>query len=286
MRILVICACLFGVSAAHPAALAVRLESAVTVQSDNLRLSDLLAADAAPQLEMYAQKISLGRAPEVGSWRVFTGGELRVAIAATFPSDLELAAIEIPQQVIVRRGGWPLDREAVRQAVIKSKLAPQFNFLLAQIALPSNFATRTLHPQLEILSLARSQDQHALLARIRCRERSSCGTFLAEISFPDSSTDTLVNISARPEPAAYAVATRTPILLLQGPVLVHPGTPALLIIQGDGFRITQRVMPLKRGHLGEVVRISDPMTHRSRLAEVTGRGLLGPPGSSLKGEAR
>jgi hypothetical protein len=285
MKILVICACLLGVSA-HATAFAVRLESVVTVQSENLRLSDLLAANIPLQLEMYAQKISLGRAPDVGSLRVFTGSELRAAISAKFPSDPELAAIEIPEQVIVRRGGWPLDREAVRQALIKSKLAPQFDFLQAQIALPSNFATRTLHPQLEILALARSQGQHALLARIRCRERSSCGTFLAEVSFAASSPDPLLNVSAKHQAGGDAVPTKIPSLPWRGPVLVHPGTPALLIIQGDGFKITQRVMPLKRGYLGELVSISDPITHRSRLAEVTGSGLLGPPGSSLKGEAR
>jgi hypothetical protein len=286
MKILVICACLLGLSSAHAGALAVRLESVVTVESENLRLSDLLAAGVPPQLEMYAQKISLGRAPDVGSLRVFTGSELRAAVSAKFPSSRQLAAIEIPEQVIVRRSGWPLDREAVRQALIQSKLAPQFVFLPAQIALPSNFSTRTLHPQLEILSLARSQDQHSLLARVRCRVRSSCGTFLAEISFPDSFTNTSINFSPGHEAVGHAIRTKIPTLPLRGPVLVHPGTPALLIIQGDGFKISQRVMPLKRGHLGELVRISDPMTHRSRLAEVTGSGMLGPPSSSREGEAR
>ncbi len=284
MRIFLICGCLWKSFAAHAAVVAVRLESAVTVQSESLRLSDLLAAEVPPQLEMCAQKISLGRAPDVGSVRVFSGRELRAAVSAQLPSGLELAAIEIPDQVIVRRGGWPLDREAVRQALIQSHLSPRFDFLSAQIAVPSNFATRSLHPPLEVLSLARSQDQHALLARIRCRERPACNTFLAEVSFADSSPDPSTNAPASHAAGRDALPTKLPLLPWRGPVLVHPGTPALLVIQGDGFRITRRVMPLKRGHLGELVSVSDPLTHRNRLAEVTGSGLLGPP--SPKGAAR
>jgi hypothetical protein len=286
MKILVICACLFGASAVHAATHSVKLQNAVTVQSESLRLSDLLAADAPPQLKIYAQKVSLGRAPDVGSLRVFTGSELRAAVSAKFPAGRDATALEIPEQVIVRRSGWPLGREAVRESLIKSKLSLQFNFVPAQITLPADFATRTPHSQLEILSLARSEDQHRLLARVRCRERSACGTFLAEIEFPDSSIEAVVTTSPSREVDPRTIAQNIAILPLRGPVLVHPGTAALLVIEGDGFTITERVMPLKRGHMGEVVSVSDPLTHRSRFAEVSGSGLLGPPRSSPKAEAR
>jgi hypothetical protein len=51
---------------------------------------------------------------------------------------------------------------------------------------------------------------------------------------------------------------------------------ALLVIEGDGIRITQPVMPLKSARLGEVVLVSDPQTHRSSLAQVSGNGMLRP----------
>jgi len=53
----------------------------VTVQTATLHLSDLLPADATLRLKAAAGKVSLGRAAEAGSLRVFTGGDLREAIA-------------------------------------------------------------------------------------------------------------------------------------------------------------------------------------------------------------
>ena len=59
----------------------IHLLAEVTVQTATLHLSDLLPADATLRLKAAAGKVSLGRAPEAGSLRVFTGGDLREAIA-------------------------------------------------------------------------------------------------------------------------------------------------------------------------------------------------------------
>jgi flagella basal body P-ring formation protein FlgA len=51
---------------------------------------------------------------------------------------------------------------------------------------------------------------------------------------------------------------------------------AVLVIDGDGFRITQPVMPLRGARLGELVRVTDPLTHRSLVGRVSGKGMLRP----------
>src|SRR3954451_5929249 len=76
----------------------VRLRAEVTVEGTTVRLSDLLPNNAGRRLKAAAESLSLGRAPQIGSLRVLTAGELRHLIAET---PLSRAEIEIPEQVVV-----------------------------------------------------------------------------------------------------------------------------------------------------------------------------------------
>lgn len=256
-----------------------RLLAEVSVQEETLRLSDLLPVDARAQLKAAADRVSLGRAPQAGSLRVFAVSELRQAIAEI---PLYASEIDIPDQVVVRRLGWPLEAEAVRRTLARSRLTHQLDFSQARITLPPGFTSVAPNPQFEVTALKPGSDRLHLLAQMRCRERSACGSFLAEIVISDPSDGTRSNgIKLASEKAA------PPSLLpVAGPVLVHPGRLALLVIDGDGFRITQPVMPLKRARLGELVRVTDPLTHRSLVAEVSGNGMLRASGAIRKEKVR
>jgi hypothetical protein len=108
------------------------------------------------------------------------------------------------------------------------------------------------------------------LARIRCRERTECQSFLAEIAVSGAAS------VGGMHPLAVFSPRRLKVMFESGPVLVQPGRMAVLVIDGDGFRITQPVMPLHRARLGELVRVTDPLTHRSLVARVSGNGMLRP----------
>jgi flagella basal body P-ring formation protein FlgA len=71
-----------------------------------------------------------------------------------------------------------------------------------------------------------------------------------------------------------------------GPILVKPGRMALLVIDGDGLRITQPVLPLRQGRFGERVKVSNPQSHRSWLARVSGEGMLHTSDTTGKEEGR
>ena len=281
MKYFLICAWIFTVVSANAGAedLRVRLPAEVTLQAETLRLSDLLPEDAGARLKAAAETVSLGRAPQAGSLRVFAVSELRQAIAGTRTDTSE---IDIPEQVVVRRLGWPLETETVRRTLEQSRLTHQLDFSQARIALPTGFTTVVPDPKLEVTGISSNSDRFGLLARVRCRERLACGSFLVEIVFSVPAG----GVRSREHKLASGKAAEPSLLSVAGPVLVQPGRMALLVIDGDGFRITQPVMPLKRARLGELVRVSDPLTHRSLVAQVSGDGMLRTSGATRKEEAR
>jgi hypothetical protein len=264
-----------------------RLLAEVTVQDASVTLRDLLPPDAGPQLKLAAEKVCLGRAPEPGSLRVFTESNLTNAITESAGLGGEFAGITLPEQVVVRRVGWPIDIEAVQRTVMRSALAAKFNFSQMHIMLPADLTTARSSPQFEVTAITPTPDHLGLFARFRCCERAACGSFLAEIVF---SAPGIVGKWRGPRlgiPAsAFSFKQTIESATLSGPMLVQPGRLALLMIEGEGFRITQPVMPLKRARLGEFVRVSDPKTRRSWLAQVAGSGQLRTRGITEPKQAR
>ncbi len=268
-----------------------RLLAEAWVQGGSVRLQDLLPRDAGAQLKAAAGKVSLGHAPEFGSLRVFAADELRRAMAEEPGLGSAFDGVEIPQRVIVRRIGWQLAIETVRLNLSRSDLARKFNFSQARIILPPSFTTADPSPKLDLIAITPSLDHLRLLARIRCRERVECGSFLAEIVLSGSTSEVMANEpKSVPERLTGRISfqeiRKSLTQLDPGPVLVLPGRLALLTIDGEGFKITQPVIPLRPARLGELVRVSDPHTHRSWLAQVAGIGQLRPPGGSRQKETR
>jgi len=256
----------------------VRLSAEVTVQTETLRLSDLLPADAGTQLKAAGDRVSLGRAPRIGSLRVLTANQL-LQVFAEIP--LSTKEIDIPEQIVVRHLGWPLETETLRRTLAHSQLTDAIDFSRVKIVLPPGFTTLTRDPQFEVTALNYGSDGHQLQASMRCLDRTACGSFLAEVlnvpadSVPWRGLKPINQKLAGPSLSSGA-----------GPVLVHPGHLAMLVIEGDGFRITQSVMPHKPARLGDVVRVSEPRTHRSWIARVSGDGILHTSRATGNEEAR
>ena len=265
---------------------AVRLIEQATVRGDTVLLSDLLPPSADSALKVMAQQIILGRAPEPGSVRVFEAGDIQKLIASS--AETGSIGITIPAAVIVRRSGWPLKVESVLQAVQQLPRAGRIEWSRARIIAPPEFTTLAPDPKLELLNVRRdgggSGAGNALLVSLRCRERALCGSFQVEVLFSDAQGD----LARGPKPASWSQKAR-PAAGLQSsaPELVRPGKIALLVIEENGVRISEPVMPSRRAGLGDVVQVSDPVTHRRLLARVTAAGMLDPADPvtrSLKGE--
>jgi hypothetical protein len=255
----------------------VRLRAEVTVEGKTVRLSDLLPDNAGGRLKAAAESLSLGRAPQIGSLRVFSANKVRQAIAEI---PLATTEIDIPEQVVVRRIGWPLQTENITRTLSHSKFTHALDFSKAKIVLPPGFSSIAVNPQIEVTAFNSNSGHQRLLASMRCRERAVCGSFLVEV----------LNVLAEAVPSrelrqGSEKVAESGLSSIAGPVLVRPGRLALLVIEGDGIRITQLVMPLKSARLGEVVRVSDPRTHRSWLAQASGNGTLRPE-ATQKEEAR
>ena len=220
----------------------------VTVNADRVRFADLLAPGAARQQRAIGG-IDLGRAPEPGSWRVFTAAELRAAVGGGL-------AFEVPAQIIVHRTGWPVTSQRIVAALAAAELpASSVDILGAPV-------TRTPDAELEVSAAHPARGAETLLVRFACRVRSDCNPFWGEIRGVNP-----IAVSEKPghnplTPIRHAVP------------LVTPAHPALLVCDEPGIKIRLRVRPLKAAGLGERVKVMDPETRRIFFARVKAEDLV------------
>jgi hypothetical protein len=269
MKFLFIVVSLCVAASANAAASTLRLLDDVTVANANVRLSDLLPPTGARVRTMIVTASQpdtvIGSAPQPGSIRVLTGAEIEARLS-------DKRDFEVPALVVVRRQQFPIEPEAIMQVLKDSIAGREVDFSRAQIRVPAGFGASVPKPQLELLGLSQGFDPATLIARLRCRERSAYGRFVAEITLP---ADKPVNGGSRiARHSSNAFRSRPPVVM--GPFLVRPGVTAWLVSENQGMRITQTVMPMARARTGGMVRVSDPVTHRILLAQVAGERLLRP----------
>ena len=221
----------------------------VTVSGDRLSLADMLAPGMDTKLRNAAAGVDLGRSPEPGSFRVFTENQLREVVHADF-------AFDLPAQIIVRRSGWPIERDQIRAALVRAKLP------IAPISLLSEPETRTENAILRVAAAIPGRTPNVSLLRFECQERSECGPFWGEAQYSKDwqrmPISRVVAMQAARRPAA----------------LVTPGRPAMLICNGSGMKLRVRVRPLAQAGLGETVRVYDAETRRIFLAHVQAEDLV------------
>src|SRR5581483_7526071 len=161
-------------------------------------------------------------------------------------------APEAGASIVAARFSWPLEVETVRSLAQQAIRAVDLSG--ARIIPPPDFRTRTRNPQLELRRMQQDAKQGEFFLTLRCRRRSDCGSFVVEVLSVNGHSNSAggSNRELLPVPFSSAVGSRgQSISAAGGPVLVEPHTLARLVIEEDGLRITESVVPGKRGRLGE-----------------------------------
>lgn len=233
-----------------------RLLSEVTLQTESIKLSDLLPPDADPLVRSAANHVSFGRGPEPGSVRVFTLEELQAQIEGK-------VRVDLPHQVVIRGAGFPVSRKRVQDAA--QSLLGEVDWSQARIVIPTGFATRKRDMELRATRIRPGSNPRNVMMRLECRERRDCAPFWADVTF------------SAPEEARLRSRPGVPIvkqLDSRPPALVRPGHSAVLLCNNAKLRMSMRVLPLKRAGLGDAVQVFDPVTRHRFLARVSGPDLV------------
>ena len=255
----------------------VPLRAAVDLQPGMVKqnvvwLSDLLPSDAPVGLRRSSAAIEICRAPQWGTVRILEADEIGRRLAQR--PDL-LSQLLVPPRISVRTEGWPIREESVRDAVSKylrqQGMSNDFPHE-AKVQWPEGFATAVDHPLLQPTALAWDERRQSLQVRVRCANRSSCGSFMVNVILPaelrQQWRENLSTGTGSPADEPQAAAATA------GAVLAEKGKPATLIFDQMGMRISLRVICLQGGMLSQQIRVFDAQSRRVFRAEVVGAGLL------------
>jgi len=232
---------------------AIPLREQATVKGETIRLSDLLPANAPSALRSAAASLELARAPLPGSVRVLIRQQIVARLAG---EDGIRRQLSIPAQILVERRGWQIGENTILAAVS--------NFLEArgsrQTTTPESVewsegvTMRDEDPKLQVTGAEFGPEEHVLDVRMRCADRSLCGSFLTRIAIEGASgnqltTTEVISQLPRPSQASLQVARSKQ----SGLQLVRRGASAQLTLEGDGVQILLPVICLQPGGLGDQV---------------------------------
>ena len=276
--------------AASPSAGApVTLLSEADLKTNNVRLSDLLPAEAPASLRTAGDAVPLGHAPVAGSVRRITREEIEHALVDQ--SQL-LAAISIPADVTIRRVHRQLSPEEVATA-ISAAMGHENAVEPAKLNLQLSPLVTSDDPGLEVTGI--DFDTFHRVTRFRlwtAKEPANMpfyvtvpGREIGSKAMPQGPAGTeaqAINqseaqpaISTHSELAHPAIEASVVKSSAKGSeMLVKAGVATQMVIEGANYRLTSTVVPLQPGALGQEVRVRDPLTHKISTAQVAGPGLL------------
>jgi len=148
---------------------------------------------------------------------------------------------------------------------------------LANLKIPANLMACEKDPELEVTSIRRDAFAHDLLIHLRCRRREVCSSFLVTASAAPGIREFSSRIFSGPGFASELSAPRRAVfrgMRHSAPALVEPGKSAMLVLQGQGMRITVPVICLQRGSLAQQIAVRDALTRKILQAKVVGPGQL------------
>jgi len=274
--------------AASPEASApIALLSEVDLKTANVRLSDLLPADAPDSLRKASAAVPLGRAPVAGSVRRMTREEIEHALV---DQPQVLAAVSVPADVVIRRVYRRLSREEVA-AVISAALGRDNVIDPAALNVQLSTPVTCEDPGLEVTAI--EFDALHQVTRFRLWTAKEPGNLPFAVTIPGrwmgakgtppeapaaaearavTHSGKQPSVSASREIVLNAVAVRP--FAKRPEMLVKAGVATRLVIEGADYRLTSTVIPLQPGALGQEIRVRDPLTHKISSAQVAGPGLL------------
>ncbi|HEY7353503.1 MAG TPA: hypothetical protein VH596_12115 [Terriglobales bacterium] len=196
---------------------------------------------------------------------VFAAFSASAASSARISRKAAAVASGVTQANAVRRLGWPLDLTRIERTLVEAAIVDSPDLARARIVPPPEFTTLAPNPRFDVLR-ARMQADRGIFVEMRCHERRVCGRFAVEIHCASNKEGKCARARQKPSRSTIGVRAR--------PALVKAGKPALLVIEEGGVKITEIVIPGKRGLLGDVVPVRNPTNHVFLPAQVVGQGLL------------
>lgn len=238
-----------------------KLRESVEVRTE-VRLADLLPSDASTVLRRASSGIDLCRPPQPGTVRVLSADFIAAKLDGV---DLLRRRIVLPAEVIVHRAAWRPGGAAMREAVLR--FLAQSGASHTELP-PETFWDKLREPLMErpstsfeVVDMRRNAANTETLAELRCIPDEFCHRFLLQIPLP------------APEKTG-TLAVPTSENGANDNSLVHSGTTAMAILQTDGMKMSQPVICLESGRLGQSVRVLNPQTHRVFFADVIAPNLL------------
>jgi hypothetical protein len=264
-----ISALLLGLLLASGSALAgplrVALLADTTVQGDTILLSHLLPSDAPLELRRRAENVSLGRAPEIGSVRLFSRESLQIALEGT---SLDAAEFVIPECVAVHRGTHLLAKEqlwpALRAAAAAKGIALPADIHPGEVQWAAPLSVPTDDSRLEVRDVFVDKLLNQVRFRLRYFNNPSAPSFYAWCPLPRSQQRQFagnapghsIEPSKRSSPPAGD--------------LVSIRRLALLHLHSQNSSAMLQVRPLQSGELGQTIRVRVPANGHTLLARIAG----------------
>jgi hypothetical protein len=247
------------------------LRTSVDVTTETVHLCDLLPRGASDDLRRLAQEIDLGRAPMLGSMRVYQGSWLS-QILWQHPEISK--QITVPDQIVVKRAGFPISRTTVHDVVARYlQERGQANLPDSALQWSGGISTTTAHPALDVRAANWDSRMRQLRFRLRCVPDETCRDFLVSLQNPPETLAQEMqklgwgnNRATKTTDASQNSA--------DGPVLIERGRRVRLLMHGDGIEITTSVICLERGRAGQKIRVRAAGGRRVFQAEVVNRELL------------
>ncbi len=260
-------------SATCSASPVVTLRESAEVSGGTIQLSDLLPQGAPLAVRQGSDTVQLGRSPQPGSVRVLEAAQIAQALAKR--PDL-LSQLAIPERILIRGSGWTIQREAIREAVVRFLRDKSDHRDLPESALqsPDDITAREENPGLEVVGILRDVRGQGFELRLRCARRALCSSFVVHVLDPQPSSS---DGSAAFHSTTGALASRLPPPVAAkeaGPVLAQAGKKAMLLLDDGRMSISLQVVCLERGKLWQKIRVLDAVSHRVLQAEVVGAGKL------------
>lgn len=241
-----------------------KLHDEVQVEAE-VRLADLLPAEAPAELRRASTNLDLCRAPQPGTVRVLSADFIADRIAGL---DALRQQIIIPPEIVLHRLAWRAGGESMREALIRFFAdSGNQNFDLPATAFWRGVRGPLLAQQqtaVAVENIHPSLSNHEMFVKLRCIPRDACHEFLLQIPQPPA------DLIGAPTTSSPEIATGEG----SSPWLVRSGSRALAQWRDDTMTISQPVICLERGSRNQIIRVLNVRSHRVFLAEVVNPTLL------------
>lgn len=294
-------AAICGSAAGQSSCPAARVLANIEVGASDFSLADLLSPDTCAEILRAASTVHLGKAPLLGSARVFDGGTLRrllLDLAANNENhETEHFGLEVPERVTVKRAGPRMSCPQLASALSEAAPTPASSGPVDIAAVHKSWAATVAAQSLDCgptdrvprdarLELRKISWNPALLSwefSLRCIDAKDCVPFLVRTTGPKTSPaafriapqkHTPVAPSDRAARLSIAPAAEIQPALENVEIVVRPGQPVTLVWEQAGIRMVLPVICLDRGGLGASVRARVKNSRRVLRAQVISAGVL------------